>query len=313
MICRQLVFLVACFIGFVLVAGCVTQDDAPVVSEVLIGEPVTSAATTYPTAALIVVSSEGSTETPPDSRNLVTVTSVSHDASQNGLFGLDLAVPPDNLAVSVSAQKDPIYHTISVTFNGGPGQQIVSSVLVGVTFSDGHVETEELSAISGSTITFEGTEGMDVVEVVVSYMNGEYYKILHESLGFIRPNLDAVPVETEVPVTPSSSVKNKESVAPLPNDRHISVKVEKEPIYKEITTTFGGGFGQNLVREIVVIVSLSDGSIHEGLLEPRIGATHVVKGTNGTDHVQVIVTYSTDETYQILDADVGSRGGVVLS
>ena len=136
---RQLTFLVACFIGFVLVAGCTTQDDASIEA-----------------------------------------------SSQNGLLGLDLKDPPTDLKVSVSAQKDPLSNIISVTFDGGFGQDLVSSVLVGVTLSDGRVETQKLPATKGSTITFKGTTGMDVVEAVVSYMNGESYKIYHESLQNLK-------------------------------------------------------------------------------------------------------------------------------
>jgi hypothetical protein len=111
------------------------------------------------------------------------------DEAQNGVFNLPLSSPPAELMVSASVDKDPIYNTINVRFDGGRGQNLVHSVMARVTLSDGRIEQKEMLPRIGNTVSFEGTTGMDIVEVVVSYMNGESYKVLLEEVGFIRPNL----------------------------------------------------------------------------------------------------------------------------
>jgi len=153
---------------------------------------------------------------------------------------------------------------------------------------------------------------MDVVEVVISYMNGESYKVLFEIVGFIRPNFGAEPVKTQEAVAPGDGRYGWPVTTPQ-NNVYISVNVSKDPVYKTITTTFGGGLGQNLVQQIDVFVMLSDGSFFEGELEARMGATVVTDGTNGTDRVQVVVAYVNGETYKIIDAELGSRGGIATN
>jgi hypothetical protein len=187
-----------------------------------------------------------------------------------------------------------------------------------VTLSDGRIEQKELMPRSGSTVSFEGTDGMDVVEVVVSYMNGESYKVHLEAVGFIRPSTDIVlPTRTQEAVTlpqqivvPFVGGYGGPVTAP-PNDSYVSVNVSKDPVFKGITATFDGGLGQILVQRIDVFVMLSDGSLFEYELEPRIRATVVTDGTNGTDRVQVVVAYANGNIYKIIEAELGSRGGVV--
>jgi hypothetical protein len=143
---RRFALLAITFIGFVMVAGCISQNETTTASF----EPVDEV---------------------------------------NGFFDLPLSSPPTELMVATSVDKDPIYNTINVRFDGGRGQNVVRSAMARVTLSDGRIEQKELMPRSGNTVSFEGTNGMDVVEVVISYMNGESYKVLSEVVGFIRPNL----------------------------------------------------------------------------------------------------------------------------
>ena len=300
---RLLTLLFICFLGFILVAGCTGETETALV------EPVDEAST-----ALTSPLMEG--ETPPETKAVVTeslssTTSAPDISEKNGIFNLPLSSPPADLMVSVSTQKDPIYNTITVRFDGGSGQNVVKSAMAGVTFSDGRTETQELNPTSGSTITFEGTSGMDVVEVVVSYMNGESYKILAEAVGFLRAVIENEPyVAKEVASAPSGDIGYEGPVTSPPNDLRVSVNVEKETIYKTITTTFRGGSGQNLVRKVDVLTILSDGSSSENVLDPRTGSTVIVDGTSGIDRVQVVITYLDGKSYKILDAELGARGGM---
>jgi len=81
------------------------------------------------------------------------------------------AVIPTYYTVSPTAQKDPIYKTITVTFNGGKGQENVLQLTATVTRSDGTTETKSITKPSGSslsrgqTLEFTGTAAQDRVEV----------------------------------------------------------------------------------------------------------------------------------------------------
>lgn len=80
-------------------------------------------------------------------------------------------VIPDTYMVSVTAQKDPIYKTITVTFNGGKGQGNVLRLTATVTRSDGTTETKNMtrpsgsSILNGQTLEFAGTTAQDRVRV----------------------------------------------------------------------------------------------------------------------------------------------------
>ncbi|TAJ44864.1 hypothetical protein CUJ86_06150 [Methanofollis fontis] len=81
---------------------------------------------------------------------------------------------PDDYRVSVTAQKDPINRKITVTFNGGKGQENVLQMTAKVTRSDGTTEEKTITKPSGSTIRtgdtleFAGTATQDRVEVWVT-------------------------------------------------------------------------------------------------------------------------------------------------
>jgi len=144
---RAFTLVVICFIGFVMITGCISQNDA--------------------------------------STSLESVSEM-----QNRAFDFPLSSPPPELMVAASVDKDPIYNTINVRFDGGRGQNLVNSAMARVTLSDGRIKQQELLPRIGNTVSFEGTIGMDTAEVVVSFMNGESYKILSEKVGVPRPNLE---------------------------------------------------------------------------------------------------------------------------
>ena len=305
---RIFTFLTICLMGLVLSAGCISQDDnAGIVAELdnTVNSAQVSAQAIIETvetfAETLNINAAPSNPEPEPAQN-----------EKNGLFDLPLSSPPADLMVSVSTDKDPIKNTIAVRFDGGRGQDMVRSVIAGVTYSDGRTQTQDIEPRSGNTIIFEGTSGFDVVEVVVSYMNGQSYKILMEAVGFLRGNIDSVPLEREESApAPSGDIGFAGPVVSPPKDLNVSVNVEKDTISKKITITFRGGSGQNIVQKIDTLVILSDGSVYEGTLDARVGADVIVDGsTNGTDRVQVIVSYLNGESYKIIDAELSSRGGM---
>lgn len=77
---------------------------------------------------------------------------------------------PTSYQVTVSAQKDPINHLITVTFDGGMGQENVKEIKVTVTRSDGEPETQTMTRPSGKSLStgesveFAGTAQPDRIE-----------------------------------------------------------------------------------------------------------------------------------------------------
>ena len=85
---------------------------------------------------------------------------------------------PADKSVTVDVTRDPIYPTITLTFRGGKGQFQVRDIDVRVTRSDGVVETQKLGHNVGDTATLTGTRGKDRVEVTVTLVTGDQYKII---------------------------------------------------------------------------------------------------------------------------------------
>jgi hypothetical protein len=87
-------------------------------------------------------------------------------------------VPPESgISVSV-AEKDPIYKTVNVTFDGGNGQVQVKDIEVLFTGGDGTSGTKKLNPVKGETVTFQGSDETDKIVVYVTYYNGKRYKII---------------------------------------------------------------------------------------------------------------------------------------
>lgn len=92
--------------------------------------------------------------------------------------------PPADLSVSITVAKDQIFNTITVTFNGGLGQGLVSDIEARVIMSDGRDEIQKLLPEMGDSVDFVGTSHKDEVMVAVWYKNGQSYKISDELIGF---------------------------------------------------------------------------------------------------------------------------------
>ncbi len=82
-------------------------------------------------------------------------------------------VLPADYKVATQVQEDPVYHTITVTFSGGLGQENVKEFSATVIRSDGTPESKALtkpsgrSLAKGQSLEFNGTAGDDRVQVWV--------------------------------------------------------------------------------------------------------------------------------------------------
>lgn len=84
---------------------------------------------------------------------------------------------PSQQFVDIEVKKDQIYNTITVEFRGGKGQFAVTRIDVKATLSNGEVIPDTLGSDVGDTVTFNGTDGADRVEVWISFTDGTRYKV----------------------------------------------------------------------------------------------------------------------------------------
>lgn len=285
---RCVIFLAIMVTGFLLMAGCTssTTEDTKITPV-----PTTPAATLPPTPE--------ETAAPEPTQEKI---------EEPSIFDGTVTQPSDELRVSVSAQKDPVYNQITVVFDGGKGQQLLRDITVRVTTSDGTVTELPLDVLRGSEVEFTGTKGNDRVQVAVDYKNGESYLIFDRIVGQVRA-AEVTQTETATPV-PETSVGGKYDgpVTQPPKNLIVSVDVDKDPVYRVITASFRGGHGQTLVKTIEVHATLSDGKEVTEELGNNIGSEAEIQGTTGNDKVQVIVFYKNGEQYKISEKVFGPRG-----
>lgn len=282
----QIILIVGVLAGLLLVAGC-TEQAAPKSGQTL---PPTSAPTSIATP-------------PPATQAPVTQTPAPT------LFDSQVMEPPADLGVSVSVQKDPVYSNITTTFDGGRGQTLVQSIQARITLSDGRVIEQDLGKQKGDEITTAGTKGADRVQVVVKYMNGDSYLILDKKIELGRAGLaTATPTKVATVTTSSEQGLYEGPVTQPPNSLSVTVDVNKEPIYRVITGTFRGGHGQSLISSIDMRAKLGNGELVTRQISNNIGAIGEIQGSDGTDHVQVIVSFKNGETYKIYEKTFGPRG-----
>lgn len=235
-------------------------------------------------------------------------TPVSKPVPEYTIFDGPVTEPPAELEVSVSARKDPVYNLITVVFDGGKGQQLLQSINVRVTTSDGIVTELPLPPNRGAEIEFTGSKGTDRVQAAASYKNGASYLILNQNVGQTRAGIStATPTVSSAPVTSTNSQYDGPVTQP-PKNLMVQVDVIKDPVYRVITATFRGGHGQSLVKTAEVHAMLSDGSEVTKDLASNIGSIAEIQGTAGNDKVQVVVSYKNGEQYKISEKVFGPRG-----
>lgn len=236
------------------------------------------------------------------------ITETPEAVSEPSVFDGPITRPPAELEVSVSAQKDPVYNQITAVFDGGKGQQLLQSIIVRVTTSDGVVTELPLALNRGAEAAFDGSKGVDRVQAAVKYKTGSSYLIFDQKIGQNRAGIaTATPTIASAPATSTNSMYDGPVTQP-PKNLVVLVDIDKDPVYRVITATFRGGHGQSLVKSITVHGILSDGTEVTKDLGNNIGSIAEIQGTAGNDKVQVIVFYKNGEQYKISEKVFGPRG-----
>jgi hypothetical protein len=118
----------------------------------------------------------------------------------------------------------------------------------------------------------------------------------------------AVPQVTTQPDTPSSSQEPLLPVQTLPAEQYVDVQLSKERPDYTIHLLYNGGKGEVSVQNIYLKAILSDGQVIEQYMndnqrQPRRGDEIVIKGTRGSDRVEVYIT-SVGQTYKVIDKEL---------
>ena len=92
-----------------------------------------------------------------------------------------------NVVIQV-AQKDSIHKTIDVTFAGGAGQTQVQRIDVIYTGSDGATRTQQLAPEKGATVTIQGTDKTDRIQVYVTLYTGTRYLVVNQTSPYQTPS-----------------------------------------------------------------------------------------------------------------------------
>jgi hypothetical protein len=127
-----------------------------------------------------------------------------------------------------------------------------------------------------------------------------------------------LPVETTpapIPVTTtiilSTIVATPVAVDTLPAEQDVDLKLTKERPDYTLHLLYNGGKGEAFVQNILMKVTLSDGTVvqqylNDGMRKPRRGDELIIQGTRGNDRVEIFVT-SAGVTYKALDQPMSTH------
>lgn len=93
---------------------------------------------------------------------------------------------PPQWPLSITVEKAGMYSSTLIThFDGGKGIVFVSRIDVRVTHPDGTVLTDGITKPKmGDTVEIAGTSGTDRVEVMVTMVSGETFKVIDRQMGY---------------------------------------------------------------------------------------------------------------------------------
>ena len=117
------------------------------------------------------------------------------------------------------------------------------------------------------------------------------------------PVITPMPVTTTTLVEPTGNISLVPGLVELPPDNlRISLQVERDPRSFVVSVMYMGGKGQFGVRDILVRLTRSDGTVLTDTFRPVQVGSHVeLQGTQKVDRVEVTVRYYTGDEYKVVD------------
>jgi hypothetical protein len=87
-----------------------------------------------------------------------------------------------------------------------------------------------------------------------------------------------------------------------PSNLGLIIDVERDAITHIVTVTFQGGAGQYGVRELVVTLTKSDGTVERKSFKPENRGSFInLMGTEKTDRVEITANYYNGESFKVVD------------
>jgi len=208
--------------------------------------------------------------------------------------------PPANLSIGV--QVDQMGSTITATFRGGFGQNLLRSLQITVISPDGTNQTKNLGWETGNTVTFTGTGCGDQVIGTAVYMDGIEYPFLNEVLpavpGICSGNFKAV-IDPCVEIAASPSLKT-DSIQEIP--ANMSVAIQANVDIRTIVVEFRGGFGQNVIKSLKITDYAPDGTVETKDLGTKVGSTVSFAASNNCmERIAADVEFMDGTTYHFYD------------
>jgi hypothetical protein len=208
--------------------------------------------------------------------------------------------PPENLTIAV--QVDQEGSNVIATFRGGFGQMLLKDIQLQLIRPDSTCENKTLGKNVGDSVTFSGTGCSDQILGWATFMNGIRYPFLNQMLRYIPGICHA---DYSVSVDPcaeiaASSFLIPEPVTEIPANKTISIQANVD--IRTINVEFRGGFGQGLVKSIMVTRYTPDGRSEMQYLDNRVGAEVSFDASNNClDRIAADVQFMDGNTYHFFD------------
>jgi hypothetical protein len=140
-------------------------------------------------------------------------------------------------------------------------------------------------------------------------LSGSGTPVQNPPVSPVTTNSGSYPVSpSQIPVTTAVTGQSGTfSLTPGPTqvppaNLGLIIDVERDAITHMITVTFQGGAGQYGVRELVVTLTRSDGTVETKSFKPENrGSFITLKGTEKTDRVEITANYYNGESYKVAD------------
>lgn len=208
--------------------------------------------------------------------------------------------PPDNMTVSV--QVDQVGKTITATFRGGKGQDLLKDILIEVMRTDNSREEKRLGNTIGSYVELKGTGCGDMVSGTAFFKNGESYRFLSEKMNYL---VGICSVDHGSFVDPCEAIAASPSLAldpvdEIPRNKFIAIQVNVD--ITRIDVLFRGGFGQNLVKDLKITRITPEGARETKELSNRVGDKVSFDASNNCrDRITADVSFKDGTSYHFYD------------
>jgi len=136
-----------------------------------------------------------------------------------------------------------------------------------------------------------------------------FIAILAVGIGVLLTSEEEDQVVENPPVgdNPVAVSRSPLPIETVPKGTEVYFQVVKDPTTRVISVTFSGGPGQNVLKELVITVTRSDGQVLNATLPPEIRSETTLPGSRGDDRVEVAAVYTSGHIYRLFDEVLKER------